>query len=251
MTIKNSARSFAKKVIKASKKKKAKPAAPKRKPAEKPEEKIDPVVFLRNRVAGLEHELRVSEKARQEEVNINKQRIQELYSELDHLRQRVYGIKTKREQKVEELERRIRERAQATDIHKILEMERQLRDMQSKYEQLKLSKKYSPASLEVVKMAIESLKQKINEKKRQVAHGIPSGARHVIRFEPPSAKKGIPAEEISPKLPKLPSLKEMKPVPMEEGVIPPVPPELVRKPKRTFKQKLRIFFLGKPKPRFK
>ncbi|MBW2982209.1 hypothetical protein KY343_04990 [Candidatus Woesearchaeota archaeon] len=251
----STAKSFAKRIIKASKKRKKivkkpskKIAAPKR---EKKPEKIDYMDFLRNRVQGLEHELRISEELRQEEVDINKKRIEELYTELDHLRERVFGIKTKREKRVEELEEKIKERAKKAEIYKILEMEHQLKKMQEKYEQLKQSMKYPPASLEVTKMAIESLKQKIDAKKREMTSmKIPlTGIRHTMKFEAPSPKTGIPAEEIRPELPSLPKKMPGKPF-MKEGRIPNVPPELIKKPKRTFKQKLRIFFLGKPKPKF-
>jgi hypothetical protein len=218
------------------------------KPGQMPE---DYSAFLKNRIQGLEHELRISERLRQEEVEINKKRIEELFFELDHLRKRVFGIKTERQRRAEELERKIAERAKTTDVHKVMEMEHQLKELQEKYEELKKSEKYSKDSLEGIELTIESLKKKIEAKKKQAfPEAMPAGIKHVIRFfEKPAPKRGIPAEEIRPELPSLPSAKEMAGRPLEEGEIPAVPWELVKKPKKPFGHKLRVFFLGKPKPK--
>lgn len=252
--ISNTGRRFAKQIIRASQKKKKMPKKPSKKIIPKAgikPEKEDYITILKNRINGLEQELRISEKARQEEININKQRIEELYSELNHLRQRVYGVKTARQKRVEELERKIKEKADV-GIQRIIRMERQLKEMEERYEKLKQSKKYSPSNLEVIKRAIESLKQKIEAKKKEMIPAEeflpPSGIRHTMKFEMPAPKKGIPAEEIKPELP---SIKEMPGKSfLKEAKIPKVPLELVKKPKRTFGQKLRIFFFGKPKPKF-
>jgi len=244
------AKRFAKQIIRASKKKKIKHAPKKtaKRIKEKPKEE-DHITFLQRRIKGLEQELRVSEKLRYEEINSNKQKIQGLYSELDHLRERVYGVKSSRQQRVEELERKVRARSNI-ELQKVLVMEEQLKTMQQRYEELKKKKKYSPASLRAIEMAIKSLQNKIDEKKQEAVSAPEPSARHIMKFEMPSPKKSVPAEEIKPELPSLPPIKEDSEEPLGESPIPQVPEELIKRPKRTFKQKLRIFFFGKPKPKF-
>ena len=75
--------------------------------------------------------------------------------------------------------------------------------------------------------------------------------RHTMKFEIPTPKKTVPAEEeIKPELPPLPPPPKYIEA-LKEGKIPSVPLELVKKPKKTFGQKLRIVLFGKPKPKFK
>jgi len=244
------AKHFAKRIIKASKKKKVKHAPPKKvmhkveiKP---PVEEENHTTFLQNKVSGLEQELRISEKLRQAEISNNTQKIEGLYSELDHLRQRVYGVKSTRQKRVEELERKIKARTNI-ELQKVLEMEQQLKRMQAKYEELKQKKKYPASSLSVTEMAIRSLKRRIDEKKKEIVSAPEPSVRHIMRFEAPAPKKSVPAEEIKPELPSLPPLVEKPGKPIEEMKIPQVPAELVKRPKRTFGQKIRIVLFGKPK----
>jgi len=112
MKTSNAAKLFARQVIKTAKKKKGIPKkAVFKKPVEKGE---DYITMLRTRIKRLEQELRMTQKARQDEININRQKIEALYSSLDNLKERInqlIEIKTSRQKKVEELEKKIKAKA--------------------------------------------------------------------------------------------------------------------------------------------
>jgi len=277
--MKISAKNFAKHVIKTAKKPKEMPSSqePDVKDALDEMERrlerkeVDSTSMISNQIKGFENELRILEKEREEDIEENKNKINEVYKLMNNINEKLnklIEIKTERERKVKELERKVRKKSDKNQ-QEILNMEDKLKNMELRYRKLKMQRKFSPEQLENIRKSIYSFKQKLEARRRGFAPDmevadelfseIPSkhgerSIRHTMKFEAPFPKRAVPAEEIKPELPSLPSLQEMpKAVEEKEPEIPKVPsldlPPLP-KPKRTFLKKLEIMLFGKPKKKF-
>jgi chromosome segregation ATPase len=215
MTDSNLARQFAKQAIRKAKKiptaKKAPSETAKKLGELKRLESRDKthIIILQNKIKELEGELNRKNRARKQEDEINEERIETVSTELNTLKDRIkqqgIDIQKPSEKRVEAIEKVAKAKAAYVEIMKL---EDKLKKMEARYENLKSQRKYSEESLEVIKLAIEALRDKISIKKFDLEKEKELKPRHVVRhtmkFGMPAPKKPIPAEEGKIKLPPLP-----------------------------------------------
>ena len=170
------------------------------------------IIIMQNRIKEIEEELNKKNRERVQEDEINEEKIETLTTEFntfkDRIKQQGIEIQKPSEKRVEAIERVAKAKAAYIETMKL---EDKLKKMEARYENLKSQRKYSEESLEVIKLAIEALRDKISikkfdlEKQKEIEEAAPRPiVRHTVKFGMPVPKKSVPVEESKIKLPPLP-----------------------------------------------